>query len=700
VATRSRVPAGNTDDVRTGSQLLAALLLRDVERIAQDSAARMQELLPAYARVPLDELIPVVLANTRNLLEAIRDPDTDRNGAETVHRASGEARARQGITSDEMLNAWRIGLENVREEAHLAANELGISTDALLDFVVATLRLGDIGMRTSATAHHEAEIRELGRLVQEQAALRRVATLVVSGRSSEQVLAKVAEEVGVLLQVEAVAIHRYEADGHSTVVAQWGELADAFPVGKRFRLDGENVTTLVSQTERPVRLDSYEHASGSIGAYARHLGTRCAAGGPIVVNGRLWGAIVATTLRAGPLPVGTEWRIAEFTEMVATAISNIQARAEVERLADEQAALRRVATMVAHERSPEDVFAAVAEDVGLLLGADVAVIHRFEPAGDATVVGSWGKLDGAFRVASCSKLDGESVTASIFRTGRSARFDGYRWASGSIAAQVRRLGLCSSVGSPIVVTGRLWGVLGLATSRPEPLPADAEARVANFTELVATAIANIQARSDLAASRARVVAAADDERRRVVRDLHDGAQQRLVHTILTLKLAEQALAGDGPEAQALVAEALAHAETANEELRELAHGILPSVLTHGGLRAGVRALAARMAIPVAVEVAPERLPAVVEATAYFIAAEALTNVAKHAQARSAAVAARVADGALELEVSDDGIGGADPDGSGLVGLRDRLAALDGTLRVESPAGGGTRIAASIPVRRN
>jgi signal transduction histidine kinase len=193
------------------------------------------------------------------------------------------------------------------------------------------------------------------------------------------------------------------------------------------------------------------------------------------------------------------------------------------------------------------------------------------------------------------------------------------------------------------------------------------------------------------------VAATDEERRRVVRDLHDGAQQRMVHTVVTLKLAHRTLEGGGDRAPALVTEALEHAERATDELRELAHGILPSVLTRGGLRAGVGALASRMPVPVEVGVSVDRLPPVVEATAYFVVAEALTNVTKHSHAGRAAVSARVEGRTLYVEVSDDGVGGAHVDGSGLVGLADRLAVLDGSLRVESPLDGGTLVAAAIPL---
>jgi signal transduction histidine kinase len=203
---------------------------------------------------------------------------------------------------------------------------------------------------------------------------------------------------------------------------------------------------------------------------------------------------------------------------------------------------------------------------------------------------------------------------------------------------------------------------------------------------------------EVSASRARVLAAADQERRRVVRDLHDGAQQRLVHAVVTLRLAQRAREHDEAGADALVGEALYHAQQANAELRELAHGILPAALTRGGLRAGVSALASRMRVAVSVDISVGRLPSTIEAPAYFVVAEALTNVAKHSEARSASVSASVHGDVLTVEVRDDGVGGARADGNGLLGIEDRLAALDGTLRVDSPPGAGTLVAATIPLR--
>ncbi len=364
-------------------------------------------------------------------------------------------------------------------------------------------------------------------------------------------------------------------------------------------------------------------------------------------------------------------------------------------LAEEQAALRRVATLVARECSPEELFAAVAEEMARLLDATSTTLWRFEDDATGTLAASWGKLHAQAPLGARFPMQGDNAASLVFRTARPVRMDDYAGATGAVGEAFRALGVRAAVGVPIVVEGKLWGAIGAAATAP--LPPDAEARMAEFTALVATAIANIDARTELTASRSRIVAAADEERRRVVRDLHDGAQQRLVHTVITLKLAQRAFeSGDG-EAPSLVNEALEQAQRANEELRELAHGILPSALTRGGLRAGLETLAARMPVPIEIETPADRFPAPIEATAYFVVAEALTNVAKHANAATVAVAARVDDGTLRVEVRDDGVGGAHSEGSGLQGLADRLAAVDGRLEIESPAPGGTLVAATIPI---
>jgi signal transduction histidine kinase len=332
------------------------------------------------------------------------------------------------------------------------------------------------------------------------------------------------------------------------------------------------------------------------------------------------------------------------------------------------------------------------------VGVADTLMWRHEPDGSAIVVAVWTQHGSApLRLGARMRPGGRNVASMVLRTGRPARIDDFSTASGPIGERMHAAGIGSAVGAPIVVEGRIWGAMVAATREPGPLPADAESRIEKFTELVVTAISNMQARSDLAASRARIVAAADEERRRVVRDLHDGAQQRLVHAVITLKQACWALQNDQEAVPGLVSEGLEHAERATAELRELAHGILPAVLTRGGLSAGVQALTSRMPLPVKNGVSVGRLPPAVEATAYFVVCEALTNVAKHARAEHAEVTARIEENTLTVQVRDDGRGGARPEGSGLVGLTDRLAALDGLLRIETPSGGGTLITAAIPL---
>jgi PAS domain S-box-containing protein len=335
-------------------------------------------------------------------------------------------------------------------------------------------------------------------------------------------------------------------------------------------------------------------------------------------------------------------------------------------LVNEQAALRHVATMVAEGEEAGELFNAVAAEVGQLLGADATRLLRYEPDGSASVVGAHGASDSELGV----------------ETGRDL------------------IDLSTAVATPIVVSRRQWGVI-VAAWKDAEIRADTATRMAQFTELVATAVANAESRGELAASRMRIVATADDTRRRLERDLHDGAQQRLVHTIITLKLAQRELANNGDaQATELVGEALDNAERGIEELRVLARGIHPRILSSGGLGPALKALAGRSQIPVTVEVVPEgRLPERVEVAAYYVVSEALANAAKHSNASAVQVSADSTDSELLLSVSDNGVGGADPSrGSGLVGLKDRVEAAGGTLTVDSPPGEGTLLTVAIPLR--
>jgi signal transduction histidine kinase len=550
-----------------------------------------------------------------------------------------------------------------------------------------------------ATAIANADSRaELARLAEQQAALRRVATLVARGTPPEEVFAAVIDEVMQLFPVDYAGMARYEPEGMVTAVAARG--TTHFPVGSSQTLGGKNTATLVFETGRPVRIDGYADASGQMGDSARERGVSSSVASPVIVGGRLWGTVGAGSTADQPLPPDTEARLADFTELVATAIANAESGAGLTRLAAEQAALRRVATLVAEGVPPEELFDAVVEAIGRLLPVDLANMCRYEPDRTQTFVATWGRPGKRFPLGSRWPLGGNNLATIVFETGRPVRIDGYGATSGPVNVIARELDLHSAVGTPIFVEGRLWGMIAVGSSKEQPLPLDTEARLESFTELVVTAIANAESHAALAASRARIVAAADESRRRIRRDLHDGAQQRLVHAVIVLKRALQALAHADANSEELVAEALRHAEQANAELRELAHGILPAALTRGGLSAGVEALVSRVSLPVSVDMTVERLPPGVEATAYFVVSEALTNVVKHAHATAAAVTAQVQRGHLQVEIRDDGIGGARGGAGGLGGLgglEDRVAALNGRFVLDSPSGAGTRVRALLPV---
>jgi signal transduction histidine kinase len=296
-------------------------------------------------------------------------------------------------------------------------------------------------------------------------------------------------------------------------------------------------------------------------------------------------------------------------------------------------------------------------------------------------------------------MDGDNVAARVRRSGAPARIDSYEDVPGELAALLRESGVRSSVGAPIVVEGQLWGVVIAASAGDEQLPASAEARIAEFTELVATAIANADSRAKLAASRARVVAAADEARRRIERNLHDGAQQRLVSLGLRLRAVEAMAPPDLAELRLQLSEAVGGLTGVLDDLQELSRGLHPAILSEAGLGAALKALARRSALPVELDVhVPQRIAERIEAAAYYVVSEAVANAIKHAQASVVRVAVGSDDGVLDIAIHDDGIGGADPDkGSGLVGLADRVEALGGTLTVASPIGAGTALVIRLPI---
>ena len=370
---------------------------------------------------------------------------------------------------------------------------------------------------------------------------------------------------------------------------------------------------------------------------------------------------------------------------------------EIGRLLEEQAALRRVATLVARGADRLGVFAAVTEEVGRLLGADLANMIRFED-GQGTTVGGWSaglapQAPVGFRIS----LNADSIAARIWRTGRPARLDSYD-RPGETFAALRALGLKASVGAPVIVAGDMWGAVLAGRTAGDAFPEGAELHLGAFAELVAQALANADAREQLSASRKRLVEAAQTERRRLERNLHDGAQQRLVALSLTLRMAERQIERDPAAARASLARAAEELAGALAELRELARGLHPAVLTDHGLGAALGALAGRAPLPVDVQVELDRRPPEpIEAAAYFLVSEALTNVARYAFAHTASVRVSRAEDRVVVEVVDDGDGGADPaKGSGLLGLIDRVEALGGRLEVQSALGRGTTLRAELP----
>ena len=556
--------------------------------------------------------------------------------------------------------------------------------------------------RQAETDLREAEERN-GALAEEQAALRRVATLVARGVPPNDVFAAVTAEVGRLLGTELAGMARYDNDETVTVLATWaaeGEHGGAHPlVPGPWPLEGGDLASMIWKTGRPVRIDDYHGVAGRIAAFVRdELGINSSLGSPIVVEGRLWGALFLHSKQTQPLPRDTESRLTAFTELVATAIANAEGRAGLARLAEEQAALRRVATLVAEGVRPAKVFSALCEEVNRLLDAQTATIVRLEDDKTVNVVASAGITTDTLALGSRVNPEPGWVLTAALQTGRPARREDYSDASERMPGVIRDMGIRSAVGVPIVVEGALWGVIIIGTVR-ERFPDDTEKRLEEFTELAATAIANAESRSALAASRARIVAASDETRRRIERDLHDGTQQRLVTLGMDLRRAESTVPPDLSETSRTIGQIAADLDRVIAELREISRGIHPPILSEGGLGPALRTLARRSAIPVELgRVVEDRLPEPIEVAAYYVVSEALTNATKHANASRVDIEAAPRDTSLRLSIRDDGGGGADlRGGSGLVGLRDRVEALGGSIEFSSPPGHGTHVVVQLPL---
>ncbi len=639
------------------------------------------------------------------------------------------------------------------------------------------------------------------RLAEEQAALLRVTALVAADAASSVVFEAVTAEGAALIEDEATTLVRHEGGRTFRVVSTH---RGPLPVGARFTVpeDDEGTMAQLMRTMRPARQDRYD-AIAERSYSKRQFGVGSSVSVPVVVDGRLWGAL--GTLNEGRrLPEYTEERLAKFAELISTALANLEARAEIERfgleqaalrrvaeraasgappadvlqavtteasalldrevllaratareasrpdigvpirvdgqewgalvvaagswplppraleqltqfaqlagiavaadaardalrrLAVQQAALRRVAEMVARGAALDEVFDAVASEASSILGETATHLARYDDEGGTTVATVVATCNSPVPLGLRAAADAGTITAALLHTRAPVRVHTF---TGVAAPVTDRLGVTSLLVVPVVVEDRVWGLLG-ATGGSDPLPDDTEERLTEFAELAAAAIANAENKAALRASRARIVATADETRQRMQRDVHDGVQQRLVQGVLTLQLAADA-ADRGDATGDIIREALHLAEQAMAELRDLVQGILPASLTRGGLRAGLESLIADLPLPIDLDMAAQpldRLPREVEVTAYFVVAEALTNVVKHARASRARVSVTRDGDMLAVAIDDDGIGGADPRrGTGLTGLGDRVDAVNGSLALTSSTTSGTTLTVTLPL---
>ncbi|MFF5293712.1 GAF domain-containing protein [Paractinoplanes globisporus] len=541
----------------------------------------------------------------------------------------------------------------------LGHTEFGVGSSVFVPIVVEDRMWGMIGVTTpgrrlpadteqrldqfaelvaAALANNQARAK-VEQMAGQQAALRQVAELAAANASAEQVLESVAVQASYLAGVSFTTVLRYEPDGSTEIVALSGAPGDLVP-GMRAPGTGDGAVQRVWRTGRSARIDNLAGMSGRWPHVAHGFGFSASAAVPIRLQGQLWGVLVAVG-RDRPISETVLDDLTSFAELAGTTISAAQARDEVRALAQEQAAFRRVAELVAHGTALGELFEAITTEASKLLGGSPAVLRPFDADRSAVAPGE--------------------------------------------------------VSVPVTVEGQIWGTL--TAQIPEPPVAGTTERLRQFADLAALAIANAENKAQLTASRARVVATADETRRRLQRDVHDGAQQRLVQAIITLKLTRDSLTR-GRAVGDQIDEALYHAERANNDLRDVVHGILPAALTQGGLRTGLESLIGDMSLPVRLGLDTPALPTEIETTAYFIVAEALTNVIKHARATQAEVRVRLDGANLSIEISDDGVGGADPaGGTGLTGLSDRVGAAGGTLGITSTAGSGTAVHASLPIPR-
>jgi PAS domain S-box-containing protein len=552
-----------------------------------------------------------------------------------------------------------------------------------------------------ATAIANADARQkLERVVAEQLALRRAATLVASGAPPTEVFAAITTSASELFGAPFASLLRYGPDETATMIA--GCAACSAFVGQTWSVpsDDPGIVRRVVGSRSPARVEDHSGVHGPLGQAADSLGIGSVVGVPVIVDGSVWGVLAVGVAKDGPpLPTDASERLVGFTELVTTTLINAETRDSLRRLADEQAALRRVATLAARESTSFEVLEAVAMEAARVLGVDAIGLLRFEPDETATLVAQSETPWDPPPLGTSLTLDGENVVASVYRTGRAARMDDWENATGAVAALATVLGVQSAVASPIVVEGRLWGSMVAATNQSTPLAADTESRIVEFTELLATAISNAESREALIVSRARIVAAGDEARRRIERNLHDGTQQRLVALGLDVETVRESIPAEMQDAQSGLERVRDELEAVLEDVRELSQGLHPALLSQAGLGPSLRALARKSPIPVELNVSiSERPSESTETAVYYAISEALANAAKHAHASRISVVLTTSGSEIRAIVEDDGRGGAEVSaGSGLVGLSDRIEALGGRLVLDSPPGQGTRISIEMPL---
>jgi signal transduction histidine kinase len=679
----------------------------------QNTALRRLTLL-ITRHAELDVVLDAVVSEAARILDADawllrNDPD----GWTTVLASVGEAPLPKGsrwpshgFTSLEVTPAAPVVVDGVTWGVLCARPQDPAQPDqeAWLEDVAELVSIAVAGTSSRAAQR---------RLTGELAALRHVATLVAEGSSLSDLFAAVARAVAQAIEADAISVERVDADRSTTVIASLD--APKFPIGSRWRLDESGLHAPLVSSGRPVRVDDVSVLDGPMGRAVSDSEIRSVVAAPIVVHGAVWGVMWVGGKRDEPLAAATETRLRDFTELAAVAVANAESRNRLRRLADSEASLRRVATLAAEGATPAELLAAVADEAARILDGSTVAIVRYEPDDSFHVVAA--HKDPVLEVGSRWPVQQGGLAAAVRETRAPVRIDDVADGRGTVAEAMRAAGLASAVGAPIVVDGSVWGmiVVGLRqrrgalprftawyTSRmlSSSVPAEEiESRLASFTELAGTAISRAQAQSELIASRARIVEAGDEARRRIERDLHDGTQQRLVALALHL----QRLRADVPVDERATHAGLERVEhdlkSVIEEVQELSRGVHPAQLAEGGLRAALRALARRSPIPVDLNIdVVERPPASVETAVYYVVSEALANAIKHSRATSVFVTVARDAGAVRATVADDGVGGADiGGGSGLTGLSDRVDALAGRFSVVSARGGGTTISVELPV---